>query len=63
MKKVNYKHTFILSLIFIILGIVLNVTGSESEGTSTGTVFTAIGGFFLIAALAKKQQENLSNNQ
>ncbi|MDX1477054.1 MAG: hypothetical protein R3301_05080 [Saprospiraceae bacterium] len=52
-----YRHTFFLGLICIAIGIAMN--NAQGSG-SFGTILAAMGGYFIIAAMASKQQERTS---
>ena len=50
------KRAFLFSITLIALGVSFNTTMKDSMG-SLGTVFIALGGFFLIVAMSKRQKE------
>jgi drug/metabolite transporter superfamily protein YnfA len=59
MKNLNHKRSFLLSLALIAVGVSLN---TSQDASSLGTVFIALGGFFLIVSMAKKKNWMLRAN-
>jgi len=53
MKRLDYRRTFILSMIVLASGIAVSVPGDDSS-ESFGTVLIALGGLLLISSMAKK---------
>lgn len=56
LEALNYKVTFLISLILIALGTIASTTMKE-ESSSLGTVMISVGGVFLIISMAKKRAE------
>lgn len=62
MIKINYKQSFLLSLVLIALGVTFSAS-AKGETSSLGTVLIALGGFFLIVSMAKKQKDEENKNK
>jgi len=56
----DISRILIFSIIMIALGIVFN-TGMAASTGSLGTIFIAIGCFFLIVAMARKREQDKKN--
>jgi len=59
-KMPAYKRAIYLSMILIAMGVVIINTNSIP---SVGTVFIALGGFYLIVGMAMKKKEEQKNDQ
>lgn len=57
----TYKRYIFLSIILTSLGVIFSTTLNDSV-VSIGTVFIALGAFFLIAGMAKKKKEKEEND-
>ena len=60
LKNLGYKRAIFLSIILVSLGVVLT---NISSVPSIGVVFIALGGFFLIVGMARKQKEGENQSE